>query len=412
MAQTRHHVTEQLVEYDNPVRLWQDRIIAKYAESPMSLPSVTEMLSQLVASNSISSVNPEHDHGNREVLELMANWLEPLGFAIEIQPLADPRKANLIATRGEGPGGLVLAGHADTVPCNPELWHQDPFHLEERHGRLYGLGVCDMKGFFPLAMEAARRTAHEPLRQPLIILATADEESSMAGAMALVEAGRPKARYAVIGEPTGRRPVHMHKGIMVERLIIEGASGHSSNPALGRNALESMYKAIGELLDLRRELQDKYNNPLFAVSQPTMNLGCIHGGDNTNRICGDCRLDFELRPLPGMDLAAIQAEIERRVFPLRDSDGVKVRLEHFRVPPFATPDNSELLKLCTQLTQHAPEAVAFATEAPYLADLGMEVVVMGPGNIEQAHQPDEYLDLASVEPSIATLETLIRRLCV
>lgn len=378
----------------------------------MSLPSVTEMLSHLVASNSISSVNPEHDHSNREVIELMANWLEPLGFAVEIQPLTDPRKANLIATRGTGPGGLVLAGHADTVPYDAPLWHQDPFQLKERAGRLYGLGVCDMKGFFPLAIEAARRTAHESLRQPLILLATADEESSMAGAMALVEAGRPKARYAVIGEPTGRKPVHMHKGIMVERLIIEGASGHSSDPSLGRNALESMHKAIGALLDLRRELQARYDNPLFAVSQPTMNLGCIHGGDNTNRICGDCRLDFELRPLPGMNLDDIQAEIERRVYPLRESDGVEVRLEHFKVPPFATPANSELLKLCEQLTEHRPEAVSFATEAPYLADLGMEVVVMGPGNIEQAHQPDEFLELNSIEPSIGTLEALIRHFCL
>lgn len=378
----------------------------------MSFPPVTEMLSRLVASNSISSVNPEHDHGNREVLELLAGWLEPLGFAIEIQELPDPRKANLIATRGEGPGGLVLAGHADTVPCNPQLWRQDPFRVEEREGRLYGLGVCDMKGFFPLAIEAARRTAREPLRQPLIILATADEESSMAGAMALVKAGRPKARYAIIGEPTGRKPVHMHKGIMVERLIIEGASGHSSNPALGRNALESMHKAIGSLLDLRRDLQARYDNPLFAVSQPTMNLGCIHGGDNTNRICGECRLDFELRPLPGMSLDDIQAEIERRVLPLRDSDGVEVRLEHFQVPPFATPADSELLRLCEQLTRHAPEAVAFATEAPYLTEMGMEVVVMGPGSIDQAHQPDEYLDLNHVEPTIETLEALIRRFCL
>ncbi|MEH6469270.1 MAG: M20/M25/M40 family metallo-hydrolase, partial [Porticoccus sp.] len=130
------------------------------------------MLQRLIASNSISSVNPTLDQGNREVIELLAGWLNDLGFTTEIMPLADQRKANLIATLGTGSGGLVLAGHTDTVPCDEKLWNSNPFDLIEKDQRLYGLGTCDMKGFFPLAIEAAKPFLNQPLQQPLIILAT------------------------------------------------------------------------------------------------------------------------------------------------------------------------------------------------------------------------------------------------
>src|SRR5690606_6667875 len=137
----------------------------------------------------------------------------------------------------------------------------------------YGLGACDMKGFFALVIEAVRGLLDQPFRQPLIILATCDEESSMSGARALAEAGRPLGRAAVIGEPTGLKPIRLHKGVMMERLDITGRSGHSSDPSLGNSALEAMHAAIGELLALRSEWQREYHNALFQVSVPTLNLG-------------------------------------------------------------------------------------------------------------------------------------------
>lgn len=370
------------------------------------------MLQRLIATNSISSVNADIDQGNREVIELLANWLSDLGFATEIMPLADPRKANLIATLGSGPGGLVLAGHTDTVPCDLNRWQHDPFKLLEKDHRLYGLGTCDMKGFFPMAIEAARQFVDQPLKQPLIILATADEESSMAGARMLAAAGRPKARFALIGEPTGMKPINMHKGIMIEKLVIEGRSGHSSDPSLGRNAMETMHSALGELLKLRDELRDGHNNPAFQVSYPTMNLGCIHGGNNPNRICGQCELGFEIRPLPGMDMASLQQTISERILPLQQRDQVRISLEHFAVPAFAAEKGSEMVKICESLTHHSCETVSFATEAAFLKDLGMDVVIMGPGSVDQAHQPDEYLKLETIQPSIDFLIQLIGRCCL
>jgi acetylornithine deacetylase len=184
------------------------------------------------------------------VIDLLASWLAELGFACEIQDIA-PGKANLLATYGSGPGGLVLAGHSDTVPFDAALWQSDPLKLTERGDRWVGLGVCDMKGFFPLVIEAVRGLLDQPFRQPLLVLATCDEESSMAGARALADAGRPLGRAAVIGEPTGLKPIRLHKGVMMERIDILGQSGHSSDPSLGHSALEAMQDAMGALRELR-----------------------------------------------------------------------------------------------------------------------------------------------------------------
>ncbi|BES73478.1 acetylornithine deacetylase [Marinobacter nanhaiticus D15-8W] len=380
-----------------------------------STPDIRAMLERLISQPSISSASPEWDHSNETVVNTLAEWLEPMGFAVEIMPVPGmPGKFNLIATLGSGPGGLVLSGHTDTVPFDDQRWQSDPFKLTERDDRWYGLGTCDMKGFFPLAIEAARAHLDKPFQQPLIILATADEESSMNGARALAEAGRPKGRYAVIGEPTGLKPVRMHKGIMMERLVFEGQSGHSSDPSLGRNAMEGMHAAISELLSLREYWQSKYHNDNFQVQVPTMNLGCIHGGDNPNRICANCELHFDLRPLPGMDMEALRQAILDKVQPVAESRELGLRFEPLfdGVPPFETAADSELVKVCERLTGHTGQAVAFATEAPWLQKLGMETLVMGPGHIDQAHQPDEYLDLSQVKPAVDILSRLIQHFCI
>ena len=369
-----------------------------------------DLFRQIIASNSISSTSAELDNGNMQVINLLANHLRDLGFKCEIMQTA-PNKANLIATLGSGPGGLVLAGHTDTVPCNENLWQSDPFQLSERDNRLYGLGSCDMKGFFPLAIEAVKQHLDKKLQHPLIILATADEESSMAGAQALVKAGVPKARRAVIGEPTGLRPVSLHKGIMVEKLSVIGHSGHSSDPSLGKNAMETMQRILQQLMSFRDQLQQQ-KHPGFVIDYPTLNLGCIHGGDNANRICGDCYLAFEIRPVPGMDLDQLQTDLERQIASIANADKVDWHLDKLLVPPFCAEDHSELVALCETLTGHSAQSVAFATEAPYLQQLGMDVVVLGPGDIDVAHQPDEYLALDRVQPTIDFLSQLIGRCCL
>ncbi|WP_444937097.1 acetylornithine deacetylase [Microbulbifer sp. JMSA004] len=384
----------------------------------IAVPDLKTQLHQLIACPSVSATDPSLDMGNRPVVELLGGWLESLGFNVEVMPLkGSPNKANMIATlggKGDSDGGLVLSGHTDTVPFDAGRWQSDPFKVLERDNRFYGLGTSDMKGFFPLVIEAANSFLDKPLQKPLIVLATADEETSMSGARALVEAGKPRARYAVIGEPTGLRPIRMHKGVMMEAVRITGQSGHSSDPSLGANAIEAMHKVIGELLVLRKEWQQKYNNPGFAVPVPTMNLGCIHGGDNPNRICGHTELQFDIRPLPGMQLADLREELNKRILTIPQDNKIQVKVTSLfpGTAPFEQDAHSELVKAAEQLCGHPAESVAFGTEAPYLKSLNIDTIVLGPGDIDQAHQPDEFLALDRINPMVNILRDLIGRFCL
>ncbi len=265
----------------------------------MAVPKVLDMLATLIGEPSVSCTSAALDQSNLGVINQLANWLDGLGFATEVMPLPDkPGKANLIAQLGGGEGGLTLAGHTDTVPFDDTRWSQNPFEMTERDGRFYGLGSGDMKGFFPLAIAAAAQVVDKPLQAPLTIVATSDEESSMAVARYLTECDRPKSDYAIIGEPTGARPVYAHKGFMMLSITLQGASGHSSNPGLGRNALDAMHSVMSELLAYRGQLAQQYQNGAFEVAVPTMNLGCLRAGDNPNRICADAELQIDLRLLP------------------------------------------------------------------------------------------------------------------
>ena len=379
----------------------------------MPLPSMKEQFAALIGMPSVSCTQPHLDQTNRGVIDLLATWLAELGFNCDIQQVS-PGKFNLLASFGSGPGGLVLAGHSDTVPYDDALWQTDPLKLTEVDGRWVGLGSCDMKGFFALIIEAVQPLLEQPFRQPLLILATCDEESSMSGARALAEAGQPLGRAAVIGEPTGLKPIRMHKGIMMERIDILGQSGHSSDPRLGHSALEAMHDAIGELRGLRLLWQREFSNPQFSVPQPTMNFGCIHGGDNPNRICGQCSLEFDLRPLPGMDPNALRAIIRSKLQPLAERHQVKIDFAPIAagVPPFEQDADAELVRVAERLTGHRAQAVAFGTEAPYLQQLGCETLVLGPGDIACAHQPGEYLEMSRLQPTVRLLTQLIEHYCL
>ncbi len=382
----------------------------------MNTPPLIEMMQRLIATPSVSSVNPQWDQSNGPVVELLDQWCRDLGFKTELLPVSGhAEKFNLVATLGKGPEGLVLSGHTDTVPFDEALWQTPPFRLVERDHRLYGLGTSDMKGFFAIALTAVARMGLSPgqLRQPLVLLATADEESTMCGAQALVDRGRQLGRHALIGEPTGLRPVRMHKGIAMEAIRLTGHAGHSSDPRLGNNALEGMQALMGELLTWRAEWQARYRNPAFAVEMPTLNLGHIHGGDNPNRICGECEIQFDLRPLPGMALDDLRAELDARLRPIATTRGLKYeRTPLFTgIPAMETPADAAIIKSVEHLSGHPAEAVAFGTEGPYLNAIGLQTVVLGPGDIDQAHQPDEYLPLDRIDPMLDLLQRLIREYC-
>lgn len=389
----------------------------------MSLPGLFEMCARLVAEPSVSCASPAHDQGNRKVIDQLATWCTDLGADVEVQPIdGAPGKANLIARFGayagcDHDGGLVLAGHTDTVPWDAGRWRQDPFALRDEGERWVGLGICDMKGFFPLALAAlqpllsARGDAR--LAAPVTLLATADEESTMAGARQLVASGAPKARYAVIGEPTDLKPVYAHKGMAMLAIRLHGRSGHSSNPGLGVNALDAMHAVITELLVFRTELAARHCHPGFEVQVPTMNLGCLHAGDSPNRICGSAELQIDLRLVPGMDTDEVTRALCARVRPVAEKLGVHWHVEHLFPPTaaFETSPDSDFVRSCEQFSGQRAGTVAFGTEGPYLQALGMETVVLGPGHIDQAHQPDEFLRVDRVAPTIELLRHLIVDRC-
>ncbi len=380
--------------------------------------NIKSLIKQLLSIPSISCTSEEIDQGNLQVINLLADWFEPLGFHCEIQMLDKKRnKANLIATIGSGNNGLVLSGHTDTVPYDESRWQVEPFGLTEKDDRFYGLGSCDMKSFFAVIREALKQIDLNKLQQPLIILATADEETSMSGAKAIAKhadtLGVSNARTAVIGEPTGLKPVRMHKGMLMEAIQLVGQAGHSSDPALGNNALEAMHKVMSELLRWREELQSKHSNPLFEVPVPTMNFGHIHGGDNPNRICGSCELQIDIRPLPGMKLSDLRAEMQVRLKNVLQGSGIQ-----FKTIPLTdgfdamdTDKNSEIVKLAEKMTRSESQIVAFGTEAPYYNDIGLQTIVMGPGSINQAHQPDEYIEVKTLNPAVDVIRQLIVHYC-
>jgi len=374
-----------------------------------------QLYRDIIAIPSISSTDPHWDQSNQPVIQLLADWFSQLGLHTEISPVPGlPGKFNLVASIGEGQGGLLLAGHTDTVPYDAGRWTKDPFKATLEGNRLYGLGTIDMKGFFAFIVEALKDIDLKTLKQPLRILATADEETTMAGARAIAEAHAIRPDYAVIGEPTGLRPVVMHKGHMSESVRVTGKSGHSSDPANGVNAIEIMHQVLGRLLALQQELKEKYHNAHFQVPQPTLNFGAIHGGDSPNRICGCCELHLDMRPIPGVTPEELMADLHRHLHDVEQAHPGCLAITHLHepIPPYACRQDSPLIAEAELASGLEATAVNYCTEAPFIQQLGCDTLVLGPGHIAQAHQPDEYLDLSFVTPTKEVLQHLIRRFCL
>jgi acetylornithine deacetylase len=246
----------------------------------MSNLSFLEHYETIIKTPSISAFDENIDQTNRPLIDILAGWFGDLGFSITIQAVPGTRnKFNMLAKIGSGEGGLLLCGHSDTVPYDEGRWQSDPFKLKQADGKLFGLGSCDMKGFFAFVLEALKTIPLDQLNKPLYVLATADEETSMAGARFFAEQQMIKPSMAIIGEPTELIPIYKHKGHIAKSLNIQGKAGHSSDPEKGVNAIEIMYQAIGQLMDLQSKLKTQFHDEAFSVPHVTMNLGHIHGGD-------------------------------------------------------------------------------------------------------------------------------------
>ena len=376
--------------------------------------SFIECYEKIIALPSISAFEPSMDMSNKPIIDWLANTFSSYGFRISIHPVPGTRnKFNLLAQIGSGEGGLLLAGHSDTVPFDEGRWQQDPFVLKQQDNRLYGLGTCDMKGFFAFILEALKEIPLGKLQKPLYILATADEETSMAGARFFAQQQLIKPDMAIIGEPTELKPIGKHKGHMAHSLMVEGKAGHSSDPDKGVNAIEIMHSAIGTLMTLRDNLAKTYTDASFTVPQATMNLGHIHGGDGENRICGQCKLNFDLRCVPSLSDEEAISLIDEALAPVYNAypDRLSRVLMYPTAPAFACKNEHGIIELVERLTGIDVTNANYATEAPFMNLLGCDTLVLGPGSIDQAHQPDEFISLDYVAPTVNLLRNMIKQVC-
>jgi len=377
----------------------------------MPLPSFLEVYEGLISTSSISSTDARWDEGNEQVIAKLADWLSALGFSIQIEQVA-PNKQNLIAKLGSGEGGLLLAGHSDTVRFDEGRWNYNPHALTQANNRFYGLGTADMKGFFAFIYEAVKKVDWSKQTKPLYVLATCDEETTMLGARHFTENAPFKPDYCIIGEPTSLVPIRAHKGHVANAIRVTGKSGHSSNPALGVNAIEIMHEVLFALMQLRDRLIKEYHHPGFEIPTPTLNLGHIHGGDSPNRICGCCELHYDVRPLPGISLDGLDNLMRDALRDVQQKWPGRIELVplHDPIPGYECAHDHPFIHGISEICEQEAQTVNYCTEAPFLQQV-CPTLVLGPGSIDQAHQPDEFLAFEFIDPTVRVLSRAMQKYC-
>jgi acetylornithine deacetylase len=374
-----------------------------------------EMIQRLVGFDTVSA------RSNLALIEFVRDYLSGYGIESRLTFDAGGGKANLFATIG-GPaegGGVVLSGHTDVVPVEGQPWESDPFHVVARDGRLYGRGTADMKSFLAVALALVPEVRKRELKVPIHLALSYDEEVGCLGVPALLrdvaDALPRPPRLAIIGEPTMMRVANRHKGIHAFETRVTGRDGHSSGTHRGVNAIVHAAEIIGFLDALAAE--QRRQGPFdegFDPPYTTINVGTVEGGTALNIIPRHCAFRWEFRPVPATDPADLLARVEtfvaESVLPRMRAVAAEaevVTVARCAVPPLLPEADSPAETLARALTgANAAIGAAFVTEAGLFQQAGIPAVVCGPGSIEQAHQPNEYIALDQV----AACEAFLRRL--
>jgi len=377
-------------------------------------PTAVDILRTLVGFDTTSRLS------NLALVEWVEAYLDSHGVPHRRVPNADGTKSNLIASLGPAvEGGVVLSGHTDVVPVDGQPWSSDPFTLTERDGRLHGRGTCDMKGFLALALAAVPDLqAARPLR-PVHLAFSYDEEIGCLGSPAMIEViGRelPRPALVVVGEPTNMEAVNGHKGISTFTVRVTGREAHSSQTHLGVSAVMEAVKLMGSLTALAERLEREADpaSP-FTPKGATLTIGVVHGGTAGNILARECSFLFDLRFPPGLDpeatLAPFLAEAAALDVALKArAPEAGVVIERRSGTPALSPEPNGIAEaFARRLTgdNGPPRAVAFAAEAGQFQQAGYSTVICGPGSIEQAHQPDEYVELSQMQRGAAFMRRLI-----
>jgi acetylornithine deacetylase len=373
------------------------------------------LLERLVAFDTTSRLS------NLPLVEFIADYLDGRGLRIERLASPDGAKANLVARAGPEPdagAGLTLSGHMDVVPAEEPEWRSDPFRLTRAGDTLVGRGAADMKGFLALAINRLASASAERLRHPLALLLTYDEEIGTLGARRFAEnpgAGPALPRDVVIGEPTSLRVVRMHKGMLRLRLAFQGRAAHSGYPHLGRNAIEPAARAIAALAGLRSAMERErppHGEHFPEVPFAALNVGLVSGGSAVNVIPDRCTVQLGIRLLPGMRAEDMAERVRATVAAALPDE--RFELASLGESPAMMLDEDAGLyrELSGLVAQTRTESVAFATDAGWLQHAGFRCAVFGPGSIEVAHRPNEFVPVAELERAGGVLDELIRRRCI
>jgi len=379
---------------------------------PASSSVVQELLAKLVAFDTTSAKS------NLKLIEFVSTYLGGYGIAATLIPAPDGAKVNLFASIGPaGKGGIGLSGHSDCVPVEGQTWSSDPFALQLRDGQLYGRGTCDMKGFLACVLASVPLFTSRPLKEPVHIILSYDEEAGCTGVRPLIARlghDLPRPRVIIVGEPTNMAVIDAHKRIDAYRTTVTGREAHSSLPRLGVNAISFAAELIEELDRIGAKLSTSETNDRFDPPASTVQVGTIEGGTAPNIVPKTCKFQWQVRSLPDADPKVAPERI--KVFAeekLRPRMRVVARtasietLHQGSVPAFLAKPGSEAVALALALTHaNATRAVSYATEAGLFEEAGCPTVICGPGDIEQAHAADEFVTTAQLDACTAFLAKL------
>jgi acetylornithine deacetylase len=380
--------------------------------SNLKVPSADRLVhdSQAVLARLVAFPTVSRD-SNLDLIDWVEAQLEGLGARCRRTWNADRSKANLFAAIGpDVPGGVVLSGHTDVVPVDGQDWHTDPFALTEQGGRLYGRGSADMKAFSAVALARLAGIDVNQLQKPLYLALSYDEEVGCLGVDRMVEdalAHFEKPAFAIIGEPTTMQIVRAHKSINVFKTTVTGQAAHSSQPHRGAGAILAAARIIEQLRQIGVARRASAGEGGFEPPWTTVQVGRIEGGTAVNILPAECGFLWEYRALPDEAVDGIVAELERfiasEVLPeLREfAPDANVRTETIaRVPPLQPDPEARCenwLRELPGVRAGGPGEVSFATEAGSFQRAGISSVVCGPGSIDQAHQPNEFIELSQLD---------------
>jgi acetylornithine deacetylase len=371
------------------------------------------MIDRLVGFDTVSR------HSNLDLIDYVHDYLADLGVASHRVASANGEKSSLFATVGPAvAGGVVLSGHTDVVPVDGQIWATEPFTVTEKDGRLYGRGTSDMKSFIATALAKVPDMLEAGLAKPLHFALSYDEEVGCQGAPALIARladAIPPVEAVIVGEPTRMRPVKAHKGIAVVHTTVTGHEAHSSQLQRGVSAVMTAAKLIDFLAALTAEnkAQADPQSP-FVPPYTTLHVGVVHGGTALNIIARECKFTWDVRQLPsdelGVFLDRFQAycdECLKEMKTIASDVAITTELEH-SVPPLAGDKDTSAQQLALALTgESSCDVVPFASEGGQFQERGFSVVLCGPGSINQAHQPDEYIDISQVDACESFLDKLL-----